>query len=223
MINIEQQQVIDYLEQSIILTLYKKDAISKFRFDLNNAIIDVYTDFNPDYFEVVKPKPFLLEKASLEDLTDLYKSVAINVCNKFGLNFIENPSNNYIPKQNDYVLITHDYQPIPQDVNMQLRVEMLNDLLEHSMSLADPFKTAVGGLILFSNIEIRPSMHRSLTNLFKEKKYSSVSTENILFGISSEQSFDSIKKNIKPDLLKLINPINVTDLKPTNTRKLKVG
>jgi hypothetical protein len=91
------------------------------------------------------------------------------------------------------------------------------------MSLADPFKTAVGGLILFSNIEVRPSMHRSLTNLFKEKKYSSVSTENILFGISSEQSFDSIKNNIKPDLLKLINPINVTDLKPTNTRKLKVG
>jgi hypothetical protein len=225
MINIEQQQIIDYLEQSIILNLYQKDAISKFRFNLNNAITDAYTDFNPDYLEVVKPKPFFIDQASLEELQELYKTTAINVCQKFGLNFVENPSNNYIPKENDYLLVTYKYDPVPKDIttNIPLQLKMLDEITKHSLSLADPFEKAVGGVILFFNIEKKPSMHRSLINLFKENKYASISTENVLFGISSEQSFNSIKNNIKPDLLKLITPINVIDLKPNHTKKLKLG
>lgn len=225
MININKEEVLQYLEQSIILNLYKKDAISKFNFELNQAITNLYDDFNPDYVEVVKPKPFFLDQASLEELNEIYKITALNVCQKLGLNLIENPSANYHAEKNDYVLMTHQYDSLPSNINnnIELKIKAVKDVHDHASSLTKPFENAAGGLLLFFNIEKRPALHRSLSSLFKSKEYCKIATDSILFGLGSESQFDDIKNSIQPDLLSNITPLNIVDLKLNNTKKLKFG
>ncbi len=230
MININKEEILEYLEQSLILGLYRKEPATQFHYDLNNSIINYFNEgFNPDHFEVVKPKPFLVENANIDNLDELYKNIISKICSKFSLNLVENPKQDYSVKENDYLLISHHYEQVPSDFNnnLQAKMDFLSKATSHSKSLTTPFDNAAGGLILFLNIENAPYIQNSLKALFRSDKYFSKSTENISFGLSTDTNFDSIKSRIQPALLEVIMPIHVNGMvlinKDNNDKKLKFG
>jgi len=234
MININKEEILEYLEQSIILSLYRRDPVTQFNYDLNNSIIDYFNkestvSFNPDHFEVIKPKPFFIENANLDNLNELYRITISKVCDKFHLNLVEDIKIGYLVKENDYLIVSHQYEPIFSDINnnIQAKIDFLAKTTHHSKSLVSSFENAAGGLVLFMNIENAPYIQTSLKALFNLEKYFSKPTENISFALSSDVSFESIKHRIQPSLLQCIMPIHINDMildhQVNNEKKLKFG
>lgn len=116
------KQVVELLKHDILLSLYRKNPEPEgatpeqieFNHELNDKIIKLYQKYNKgskfDAKILSKNKilSYFLMGPPGQGKTASYQVAAQEVCEDLGLNFVDHVTDNYVPKQNDFVMVVQE-------------------------------------------------------------------------------------------------------------------
>jgi hypothetical protein len=176
------KRVVEYLKHDILLSLYREHPetpayMAEANIELNNKIAEVYQakynkKFDPRVHAKNKILPLFLMGPPGQGKTASYFAAAKEVCADLGLNLVSHVTDNYVPKQNDFIIVTQEcagensaitFGGVPKAEEIELpdgtKMSVLKKALNYRFTV---FERCAGGVLLFDDAANAPSVIQNI-------------------------------------------------------------